>query len=207
MIASVHGVVSTLRLDMAVVEVGGIGLQVRATPATLATLTVGHSARLVTTFIVREESFTLFGFIDTDERDVFEIVQTVSGIGPRTALAMLSVHSPDALRRAVADEDLTALQRVPGIGKKGAARMVLELANKLGEPTTTGLAASGAYVIPDERPALVEALVGLGWNPKAADDAVATVLAARGVSAEPVSSADVADVLRAALKVLGGQRG
>ena len=128
MIASVHGTVLAVRLDAAVVEVGGVGLLVQATPTTLAGLRVGSTARLATSLVVREDSLTLFGFADADEREVFEVVQTVSGVGPRLALAMLAVHTPDGLRRAVAAEDLAALQRVPGIGRKGAQRIVLELA-------------------------------------------------------------------------------
>lgn len=206
MIASVRGVVQTLRLESAVVDVGGVGLRVHATPATLSTLRVGESAQLATSFVVREESFTLFGFTDSDELEVFETVQTVSGIGPRTALAMLSVHTPDGLRRAVADEDTAALMRVPGIGKKGAARIILELTDKLGAPSDAIPAAPGTGSATDEREQVVEALVGLGWNSKAAQDAVGRVIEQRGQTAA-VTSADVSDVLRAALKDLGGPRG
>lgn len=206
MIASVRGVVQTLRLDSAVVDVGGVGLRVHATPATLSTLRVGESAQLATSFVVREESFTLFGFTDSDELEVFETVQTVSGIGPRTALAMLSVHTPDGLRRAVANEDTAALMRVPGIGKKGAARIILELTDKLGAPSNAAAAAPGTGSAVDEREQVVEALVGLGWNAKAAQDAVGRVIEQRGQKAA-VTSAEVSDVLRAALKDLGGPRG
>ena len=207
MIASVHGVVQTLRLDSAVIEVGGIGLLVQATPATLSALRVGETAQLMTTFVVREESFTLFGFTSADEREVFETVQTVSGIGPRTALAMLSVHTPDGLRRAVADEDTAALMRVPGIGKKGAARIVLELTDKLGAPTSPAGAAVTAKPAASEQDQVVDALIGLGWNSRAAQDAVARVLAARAEAGELTTAADVAVVLRAALQDLGGPRG
>lgn len=206
-IASVRGVVQALRLESAVIEVGGVGLRVHATPATLSTLRVGESVQLSTSFVVREESFTLFGFTDTDELEVFETVQTVSGIGPRTALAMLSVHTPDALRRAVADEDTAALMRVPGIGKKGAARIVLELTDKLGAPSNADGPVHGRVAAVDESEQVVEALVGLGWNLKAAQDSVARVLAARDDVSEPIASADVSEVLRAALKDLGGTRG
>ncbi len=207
MIASVHGVVQALRLDSAVIEVGGIGLLVQGTPATLSTLRVGESARLMTTFVVREESFTLFGFTSADEREVFETVQTVSGIGPRTALAMLSVHTPDGLRRAVADEDTAALMRVPGIGKKGAARIVLELTDKLGAPESEAGLVAAAPRPGTEQDQVVEALVGLGWNSKAAQDAVVRVVAARAAGGESATSADVATILRAALQDLGGPRG
>lgn len=206
MIASVHGTVLAVRLDAAVVEVGGVGMLVQAAPATLAGLRVGQTALLHTQLVVREDSLTLFGFADADEREVFEVLQTVSGVGPRLALAMLAVHTPDGLRRAVAGEDLAALKRVPGIGHKGAQRIVLELADRLGVPRDTA-AGAGAPVVTgpaDRRDQVVEALVGLGWNAKAAQDAVATVLDG---SDEPVGEAEVAGVLRAALRTLGGGRG
>lgn len=202
MIASVRGTVMSVRLDAAVVEVGGVGMLVHATPATLAGLRTGATAQLATSLVVREDSLTLFGFADDDEREVFEVVQTVSGVGPRLALAMLAVHSPDGLRRAVAGEDLAALKRVPGIGHKGAQRIVLELADRLGAPTSTP--ESGPAPQDDRRTQVVDALVGLGWTARAAEDSVAGVL--DGVTG-PVSGDDVAGVLRAALRALGGVRG
>ncbi len=203
MIASVHGTVLSVRLDAAVVEVGGVGLLVQATPTTLAGLRVGQPARLETSLLVREDSLTLFGFADADEREVFETVQTVTGVGPRLALAMLAVHTPDGLRRAVADKDLAALQRVPGIGRKGAQRIVLELKDRLGAPARVG--ADAAAAAPDDRRAqVVDALVGLGWPARAAQDAVAGVL--DGTS-DPVGAEEVPGVLRAALRALGGVRG
>lgn len=203
MIASVRGTVQAVQLDSAIVEVGGIGLSVQATPATLAGLRVGSSVQLATSMVVREDSLTLFGFADADERAVFEIVQTVSGVGPRLALAMLAVHTPDGLRRAVADEDLVALKRVPGIGHKGAQRIVLELGARLGAPAP-GPAAGSHTPVGDRRADVVDALVGLGWTARTADEAVTTVL--EGAEA-PVTAADVAAVLRAALRTLGGGRG
>jgi Holliday junction DNA helicase RuvA len=201
-IASVRGPVLAVRLDAAVVEVGGVGMLVQATPGTLATLRIGQEARLATTLVVREDSLTLFGFADADERDVFETVQTVSGIGPRLALAMLAVHTPDGLRAAVTAGDLTALTRVPGIGRKGAQRIVLELTDRLG-PATGGavLPEPGAGAAPTWRDQVVEALVGLGWSSKQAGDAV-DVVGADGASAA-ASGGDVAGVLRAALRHLG----
>ena len=203
MIASVRGRVLDLRLDGVVVEVGGVGLLAHATPATLAGLRVGQEAALATSLVVREDALTLFGFADADEREVFETVQTVSGVGPRLALAMLAVHSPDALRRAVATEDLVALQRVPGIGKKGAQRIVLELGDRLG-PAGSGPAEDASPAPADQRGTVVEALVGLGWNTRAAEDAVRAVVPD---DAGPIERADVAAVLRAALRTLGGGRG
>lgn len=205
MIASLVGTVAHVGLDRAVVEVGGIGYLVHATPPTLATLRVGSQARLATTLVVREDSFTLYGFTDDDERAVFETVQTVSGVGPRLALAMLAVHTPDALRRAVATEDLAALVRVPGIGRKGAQRIVLELAGKIGAPSGDDAPAAGATAGDDRREQVVEALVGLGWTAKVAEDAVTTVVEQAGT--DRVEEADVASALRAALRLLGGPRG
>ncbi|MFZ5872348.1 MAG: Holliday junction branch migration protein RuvA [Actinomycetota bacterium] len=202
MIASVRGTVLQVRLDAAVVEVGGVGMLVQATPGTLAELRVGSEATLHTSLVVREESLTLFGFADADEREVFETLQTVSGIGPRLALAMLAVHTPEGLRRAVAEQDLTALQRVPGIGRKGAQRIALELTDRLGVP---------AGAVPDGVPAavpaastvghgqVVDALVGLGWNTQQAQQAVAAVTAGTPDGA----GGGTADVLRAALRHLG----
>ena len=208
MIASVRGVVLAVRLDAAVVEVGGVGMLLQATPATLAGLRVGQEARLSTSLVVREDSLTLFGFADDDERDVFETVQTVSGIGPRLALAMLAVHTPDGLRAAVAGQDLNALVKVPGIGRKGAQRIVLELTDRLGAPVSGGVG-SAPLVLPGSSPAwhdqVVEALVGLGWSAKQATDAVEAVTAVSGSSHEPGGAAagDVAGVLRSALRHLG----
>ncbi len=203
MIASLSGRVAELRLDAVVVEVGGVGLLAHATPATLAGLRPGGEARLATSLVVREDALTLYGFADADEREVFEAVQTVSGIGPRLALAMLAVHSPEALRRAVATEDLAALQRVPGIGRKGAQRLVLELGDRLGPPATADGQPPSASAA-DQRATVVEALVGLGWAARAAEDAVRAVVPE---DAGPVPSEDVPVVLRSALRVLGGGRG
>jgi Holliday junction DNA helicase RuvA len=182
-------------LDHAVVEVGGAGLAVHATPATLARLRRGQQARLATSLVVREDSLTLFGFADAEERDLFTLLQTVSGVGPRLALATLAVLDPDALRRALADGDAAALTRVPGIGRKGAERMVLELRDRVvaPAPAPAPLATGGL------RGQVVEALLGLGFPAKPAEHAVDGVLAENGV-------ADASAVLRAALTRLGRSR-
>ncbi|RZS89440.1 Holliday junction DNA helicase subunit RuvA [Motilibacter rhizosphaerae] len=196
MIAYVAGRVAALTLDTAVVEVGGVGLAVRCTPGTLAGLRVGETGRLSTTLIVREDDLTLYGFADDDERGTFETVQTVSGIGPRIAQALLAVLTPDALRRAVADEDLTALMRVPGIGKKGAQRLVLELKDKLGAPSGPELPQQASGGGEPWRDQVAEALTGLGYSAKDAESALESVapLAEDG--------ADVGALLRAALRGL-----
>jgi Holliday junction DNA helicase RuvA len=185
-ISHLDGTVSSVALEGAVVNVGGVGLAVQCTPATLARLRPGERARVPTSLVVREDALTLYGFTDEDERTVFELLQTASGIGPRLALAMLAVHSPDALRRAVATEDLPALMMVPGIGKKGAQRIVLELAGRLGasgpEPATGGgvKGAGGTAHAPAAAPGawrdqLHSALTGLGWSPREAEQAVVAV--------------------------------
>ncbi|MDQ1288493.1 MAG: holliday junction helicase RuvA [Actinomycetota bacterium] len=194
MIASLRGRVLAVRLDSAVVEVGGVGVLVQATPATLAALRPGEEARLATSLVVREDSLTLFGFADDDERDVFETVQTASGIGPRLALAMLAVHTPDGLRAAVAGQDLTALVKVPGIGRKGAQRIVLELTDRLGAPSSAPVDRPPLGGSPAWREQVVEALVGLGWSAKQAGEAVDAVSGEGG---------DVPAILRAALRHLG----
>ena len=208
MIASLSGVVEHLSLDRAVIDVGGVGYLVHATPATLAGLRVGERARLFTTLVVREDSMTVFAFSDADERAVFETAQSVSGVGPRIALALLAVHTPDAVRRAVHTQDVKAFTRVPGIGPKGAQRIVLELSGKLAAPGADGAAApagSSAGSGGDQRDKVVEALVGLGYPTKVADDAVARVLKEAGT--DSVAEPDVAATLRATLRSLGGRRG
>ncbi|MDO8145072.1 MULTISPECIES: Holliday junction branch migration protein RuvA [Isoptericola] len=207
MIASLTGTVAQVALDRAVVDVGGVGHLVHATPSTLAGLRVGERTLLHTTLVVREDSLTLYGFADTEEREVFETAQSVSGVGPRIALAMLAVLTPSALRRAVADEDTAALRRVPGIGTKSAQRIVLELSGRLGAPTDAagtedgGTAPTGG----DGRDQVVEALVGLGWSAKIAEGAVDKALAEAGT--ERIAAADVPAVLRAALRQLGPRHG
>ena len=205
MIAHLAGTVAGIGPDGAVIDVGGVGLRVACTPDTLASLKPGEPARVATTLVVREDSLTLFGFASDDERDVFEILQTVSGVGPRLALAMLAVHAPNALRRAVAIEDLNALTMVPGIGKKGAQRIVLELAGKLGDPGDgTGSpgshpAAAGRTTASGWRDQVQSGLINLGWSARDADAAIAAVEAEH---AEAGSVPDVPTALRAALRKL-----
>ncbi|WP_277210099.1 Holliday junction branch migration protein RuvA [Isoptericola croceus] len=201
MIASLAGTVTQVALDRAVLDVQGVGYLVHATPATLAGLRPGEPAHLHTTLVVREDSMTVYGFADADEREVFETAQSVSGVGPRIALAMLAVLTPDALRRAIAAEDTAALRRVPGVGAKSAQRIVLELTGKLGAPGSDGGATHVAAAFTDGRGQVVEALVGLGWSAKVAEDAVAKVLAEAGT--DVVAEADVPATLRAALRRLG----
>jgi holliday junction DNA helicase RuvA len=200
MIAHLNGIVAGVGLDGAVIEVGGVGLRVQCTPDTLATLKPGEPARVATTLVVREDSLTLFGFATDDERNVFELLQTASGVGPRLALAMLAVHSPDALRRAVAVEDLKALTMVPGIGNKGAQRIILELKDRLGAPNDpgTGIVAGPARrTAPSWRDQVTTGLLNLGWSARDAEAAVAAVEAD-----SDGQTPDVATALRAALRKL-----
>jgi Holliday junction DNA helicase RuvA len=203
MIASVRGTVLSLAPGSAVVEVGGIGLDVQCVPAALAGLRVGQTATLATSLVVREDSLTLFGFDRPETRDLFVVLQSVTGIGPRIAQAVLAVLEPDALRTAVAREDLTALTRVPGIGRKGAARIVLELTGKLGPAVSAGAvdgqpAGSGA---PDWEGQVHTGLVGLGWSSRDADGAVEAI---RPLATEQLAAGEVnvGALLRAALQRL-----
>jgi Holliday junction DNA helicase RuvA len=203
MISFVSGRVAALGPDAAVVEVGGVGLCLYCTPNTLAGLRVGERAHLPSTLIVREDSLTLYGFADDDERVVFELLLTASGIGPRIAQAMLAVHDPEALRRAVAAEDLVALIKVPGIGRKGAQRIVLELKDRLGPPRTGGATVPAARVAPGWQEQVTGALLNLGWSNREAESAIETVVADLADDPERQSvEATVAVALRAALRVL-----
>jgi holliday junction DNA helicase RuvA len=202
MISFVRGRVTAARPGEVVVDVGGIGLALQCTPSTASALRIGDEAQLPASLIVREESLTLFGFADEDERHIFELLQTASGIGPRLAQAMIAVHSPDDLRRAVATEDLVALTRVPGIGKKGAQRIVVELAGKLGPPVghvDTTAANEKATRQHGWQGQVHAALLGLGWSGREADAAVDEVTPLVG---DGVDAADVSTLLKAALRTL-----
>lgn len=200
MIAFVRGTVAAMTLNSAVLEVGGVGLELQCTPNTLAGLRLEQVALLPTSMVVREESLTLFGFADEDEKAVFELLQTASGVGPKLAQAMLAVHSPDELRRAVGAEDVKTLTAVPGIGQKGAQRIILELRDRIGVvngggPTRRG---AGTPAVSGWQSQVQAGLVGLGWSAKEADRAVDVVTP----DAESMSDPDVARLLRLALRTL-----
>ncbi|MFB7374259.1 Holliday junction branch migration protein RuvA [Streptomyces sp. NPDC056222] len=209
MIAFVSGPVAALAPTTAVIEVGGVGMAVQCTPTTIAGLRIGQEARLATSLVVREDSLTLYGFADDDERQVFELLQTASGVGPRLAQAMLGVHSPDALRLAVSTGDEKTLTAVPGIGKKGAQKLLLELKDKLGQPLGTGLvgaqraAASGPAPWTEQ---LAAALIGLGYASREAEEAVAAVTPQAEAAIAAGGSAPVPQLLRAALQSLNRAR-
>ena len=200
MIASVRGLVAALAPEGAVVEVGGVGLAVQCTPGTLAGLRIGVEARLATSLVVREDSLTLYGFADDDEKHLFELLQTASGVGPRLAQAALAVLPPDQIRKALANADIATLTRVPGIGKKGAERLVLELRDRIGPvPVSIDAPAGRPGVTWPEQ--VRQALTGLGWTASQADQAVAAV--AEGVE-EPLPPVPV--LLKRAIQTLGRAR-
>jgi Holliday junction DNA helicase RuvA len=208
MIASVSGRVAAVSPDGAVVEVGGIGLAVQCTPGTIARLQVGENARLSTSLIVREDSLTLYGFADDDERSLFELLQTANGVGPRLAQAVLAIHPPREVRRAVSTADVKALMQVPGIGKKGAERLILELRDRLGV-TTSDTSLDGparpslVTAVAPWRDQLTSALVGLGWSTKEADSAVVQLAPVADEQIVATGKVEVAVLLRQALQLLG----
>jgi Holliday junction DNA helicase RuvA len=210
-IAFVSGPVAAVGPGTAVIEVGGIGMAVQCTPDTIAALRIGEPARLATSLVVREDSLTLYGFADDDERQAFELLQTASGVGPRLAQAMLAVHSPEGLRVAVAAQDEKALTAVPGIGKKGAQKLLLELKDRIGPPhgsvPASRAAANGGRGAPASGPAgwheqLHDALVGLGYQPKEAEAAIGVV----APEAEGADEPDIPALLRSALRSLNRTR-
>jgi Holliday junction DNA helicase RuvA len=198
MIAYVSGTVAAVTLTSAVVEVGGVGLEVQCTPGTLATLRTGHSATLPTSMVVREDSLTLFGFADDDEKQVFEMLLTASGVGPKIAQAALAVHSPDVLRKAISEGDVSTLTQVPGIGKKGAERIVLELRDKVGPVTALPVQGGRSQAWTEQ---VRQGLIGLGWSNSQADQAVAAVAESIDGDTPPVPM-----LLRQAIRVLGKNR-
>jgi Holliday junction DNA helicase RuvA len=209
-IASVSGRVAAVSPDGAVVEVGGIGLAVQCTPGTIARLQVGESARLSTSLVVREDSLTLYGFADDDERQLFELLQTANGVGPRLAQAVLAIHPPREVRRAVSMADIKALMQVPGIGRKGAERLILELRDRLGSITTdTSLDGPAPAGLPSVTPVapwrdqLTSALVGLGWSGKEAETALTQLAPVADAQIVETGSVEVAVLLRQALQLLG----
>ena len=198
MISSLRGQVASIGLDHAVVEVGGVGFAVQATPTTLAGLRRGEEVQLATALIVREDSLTLFGFADADARGLFGLLMTVSGIGPRLALATLAVLEPDKLRAALSEGNITVLTQVPGIGRKGAERLIIELRDKVGAlPAADGSPVTGGTE--QVRDQVTEALLGLGFPLKQAEQTVEAVLAEDSAQTTPT-------VLRRSLAALGRKR-
>lgn len=196
MIAQLTGEVRSIATDRVVLEVNGVGYLVSVTPATSATLSLGSTLTLHTSMIVREDSMTLFGFLDPKSRETFELVQTVSGIGPRVALSILAHLTPDSLAHAIATESIDTLSAVPGIGKKGAQRILLELKGKIASSGSSAPANVSASLWREQ---LSGALASLGYSPRDADAVISIVAidyANRGV--DP-AIADLSDLLKAAL--------
>ncbi len=200
MIAFVRGTVASVAGDHAVIDVGGVGLAVLCGPRTLAELRPGVPAHVATALVVREDSLTLFGFADEDERQAFEVLQSVTGIGPRTAQAILAVLTVDQLRAAVAADDLVTLARPPGIGRKGAARIALELKDRLGAPS--GAAAAPTAPGDDWAEPVVDGLVALGWPLRDARAAAEAVRPEAEATLADGAVPSVPALLRAALRHL-----
>jgi Holliday junction DNA helicase RuvA len=196
MISLVTGVVRSIALDKAIVEVGGVGLSLSITQKTSAQLNVGVAAQFFTTLVVREDSLTLFGFLEDAERGLFELVQTVSGIGPKVALSIVSALSPSQLAIAVAQEDVSSIEKVPGIGRKGAQRLILELKGKLSD---FGSAAKVSHHQPQWREQLTSALISLGFSAKDSDAAISQVVSRLAEDGIDAQNLDLSDLLKRAL--------
>lgn len=196
MIATINGPVLEIRIDSLVVAVGGLGLAVQCSPDTIASARIGESTTLYTSLIVREDSLTLFGFQDADSRELFELLQNVSGVGPRLAFGILATLPPDQLRIAISQEDQAALKKVPGVGAKGAARLILELKDRVGHVSGTTLSTSTGSDAWQTQ--VHSALVGLGWSSREADAAI-THLSTDSIT----STGSVSEILRLALQSLG----
>jgi holliday junction DNA helicase RuvA len=196
-IASLTGRVASIAPDSVVVTVGGVGMLAMVTPASLAQLRSGTDVTLHTSLVVREDSLTLFGFLDEDERSLFELLQTASGVGPRLAQAMLAVHSPETLRRAVLDEDFKTLEHVPGIGRKGAQRIVLELKDRIGSPRSSQSTGAPRQHL-GWRDQVHSALIGLGFSTKEASEAID--IAANEINDDEI---DIPSILKSALRSRG----
>jgi Holliday junction DNA helicase RuvA len=204
MISLLSGTVRSINSDRIVVEVGGFGLTVLVTPATTTQLTLGSQIQLFTSLVVREESLTLFGFINEESRALFELVQTVSGIGPKVALSILGALTPEDLGRAIAQEDIASIEKVPGIGRKGAQRLILELKGKLSDLST---AAQYKGHQPAWREQLASALVSLGFSPKESDAAISNVVSSLQADGVEASKVELSELLKLSLASGKSSRG
>jgi Holliday junction DNA helicase RuvA len=197
MISLVNGVVRSIGSEKVVVEVGGVGLAVSVTSQTGSQLNIGLPVQLFTTLIVREDALTLFGFLDEESRSTFELVQTVTGIGPKVALAIMGSHSPQTLAAAIAQEDIAAIEKVPGIGRKGAQRLILELKGKI---TDFGNAPRSSHHQPVWREQLTSALVSLGFSAKDSDAAINSVVAEYAENGVEPTELELSELLKQALQ-------
>lgn len=204
MISLLSGNVRSIQSDRLVVEVGGFGLTVLVTPSTTAQVNLGSQVQLFTSLVVREDSLTLFGFVNEESRSLFELVQTVSGIGPKVALSILGALTPEDLGRAIAQEDIAAIEKVPGIGRKGAQRLILELKGKLSD-------LSHAQLYKGHQPAwreqLSSALVSLGFSPKESDGAISNVVATLQSDGVDASTLELSELLKLTLASGKSSRG
>ena len=197
MISLINGTVRSLTIDRTIVEVGGVGLAITITPGTSALLNIGAPAQFHTSLVVREDSLTLYGFLDDDARALFELVQTVSGIGPKVAMSIVAALSPPQLGLAVANEDISAIEKVPGIGRKGAQRLILELKGKL---SGFGASEKGTHHQPAWREQLASALISVGFSAKESDSAITNVVNQIAEEGGDANSADLSDLLKRALQ-------
>lgn len=196
MISLVNGVVRSIALDKVIVEVGGVGLSLAITQKTSAQLNIGVPVQFFTTLVVREDALTLYGFLENGDRVLFELVQTVSGIGPKVALSIVSALSPSQLAIAISQEDISAIEKVPGIGRKGAQRLILELKGKL---TDFGTTSKTDRHQPVWREQLTSALVSLGFNAKDSDAAISQVVARLAEDGVDAQNLELSDLLKRAL--------
>lgn len=200
MIAQLTGSVLAIGGTWVVIDVGGVGLKAWCTPSAVASARLGQAVTLHTSLVVREDSLTLYGFADGQERDEFELVQSASGIGPKIAQAVVAVLPPDDLRVAISTENLVALMKVPGIGRKGAQKMVIELKEKVaGLGTGTGSAqsavASGEAVWREQ---VSSGLESLGWSSRDASAACERIEDLAAQDPRP----GIGELMRAALRSL-----
>lgn len=204
MISSLTGTVRSLTSDRAIVEVGGVGLSVVLTPFTTAQITLGSQQQLFTSLVVREDSLTLYGFLTDEAKGLFELVQTVSGIGPKVAMSIVGAMTPEDLARAISQEEISVIEKVPGIGRKGAQRLILELKGKLSD-----LSSNQTYKAhqPAWREKLVSGLTSLGFSPKEADVAISEVVATLSSDGIDASTVDLSELLKLSLASGKSSRG
>ncbi|CAB4768120.1 MAG: Holliday junction branch migration protein RuvA [Actinobacteria bacterium] len=196
MISILTGTVRSITIDKCIIEVGGVGLSVLINPATSSGLTLGAPTTLFTSLVVREDSLTLFGFLSDEIRNLFELVQTVSGVGPKVALSIMGALTPEDLARAISQEDTSAIERVPGIGKKGAQRLILELKGKLADLSPTNKYQGHQ---PAWREQLTSALVSLGFSPKESDNAISAIVNDLRADEKDPAKIDLSELLKLAL--------
>jgi holliday junction DNA helicase RuvA len=204
MISLLNGTIRSLTSDRAVVEVGGVGLSVVLTPSTSAQITLGSQQQFFTSLVVREDSLTLYGFLTDEAKGLFELVQTVSGIGPKVAMSIVGAMSPEDLARAISQEEISVIEKVPGIGRKGAQRLILELKGKLSD-----LSSNQTYKAhqPAWREKLVSALTSLGFSPKEADGAITEVVGTLSSEGVDAATVDLSELLKLALASGKSSRG